>query len=335
MRPAQLLLAVTFFAFSLAAPAQEPTAVRPAVEKAVRDALKSSFTAAAPPVQKIRATPYAGLLEVSMNDGVFYVTPDARFLIQGAVIDTRTLKDLTETRAEPFPRFPPMEVFNGTAPERIRHLFTTRLKDKLVVDEMAPSAVPGLWEVVSGTQIFYTNDGVDFVLPATLIDLARGVDLTQARLDQLKAIPFSALPLQEALVYRRGSGTRRLVVFADPLDSYAQRLQRELAKMDDITVYFFLVAILGPQSGTKARDILCSASPAETWRAWMAEQRPVPAAPADCPAAALERNAILAERYRLAASPILVFADSNRVEGTLTKDELEKRWAAAAAKGAK
>jgi thiol:disulfide interchange protein DsbC len=222
----------------------------------------------------------------------------------------------------------------GSASEGIRHLFTTRIKDKALVHEVVASAVPGLWEVVYGegstdVDLVYTNQGVDFVLNANLFDLAKGTDLTQARVKQLRAIDFGSLPLTNALVLLHGTGTRRIAVFADPLDPYSRRLQQEIEKLKDVTVYFFLVPILGPDSTAKARDILCAPSPADAWRGWIAHQRPVPDARPDCAPPALERNVILAERHRIKASPVLVFADSTRVDGWKLQEVIEKHLAAA------
>jgi thiol:disulfide interchange protein DsbC len=46
----------------------------------------------------IRPAPVAGLYEVMYGANVFYMTPDGRYLMQGAIIDMKTREDLTEPR---------------------------------------------------------------------------------------------------------------------------------------------------------------------------------------------------------------------------------------------
>ena len=51
-------------------------------------------------VDSVTKTPYAGLFEIRTNGDIFYTDENAEYLIVGKVIDTKTYKDLTQSRVD-------------------------------------------------------------------------------------------------------------------------------------------------------------------------------------------------------------------------------------------
>ena len=129
--------------------------------------------------------------------------------------------------------------------------------------------MPGLWEVRIGTEVLYTDDDGAYLIEGQIIDLRSKTNLTEERIDKLTAIDFAALPLKDAMVWKQGTGARKLVVFADPNCGYCKRFERDLNNVKDVTVYTFLYPILGPDSTEKSRSIWCSKEPMKSWREWM------------------------------------------------------------------
>jgi thiol:disulfide interchange protein DsbC len=152
------------------------------------------------------------------------------------------------------------------------------------------------------------------------------INRTEARIPSLTAIDFARLPLQDAIVSRRGQGTRQLAVFADPGCIYCKQLEGTLQGRDDITVYTFLLPILGPGSLDKARAIWCSADRDAAWRDWM-QTGTLPPVPAACDTSALDRNLALGRRHAIRGTPALVFLDGARITGAPGALELERRLA--------
>jgi thiol:disulfide interchange protein DsbC len=64
--------------------------------------------------------------------------------------------------------------------------------------------------------------------------------------DKLTAIDFAQLPLKDAIVWKQGNGSRKLAVFADPNCGYCKRLEKDLVNVKDVTIYTFVIPILGP-----------------------------------------------------------------------------------------
>ena len=216
----------------------------------------------------------------------------------------------------------------------IRKALAERIPRLPPIDEVRPSPVPGVFEVrYGGTEILYSDEkGEHIFVGGSLIETRTRTDLTEQRIDKLTAIDFSKLPLKDAIAIRQGTGTRRLVVFADPNCGFCKRFERDLATLKDVTIYTFLMPILGADSNAKARDIWCSRDPARAWRAWMIDGQAAAAAPERCDAAALERNVALGRRHRVNGTPAVVFEDGTRKPGALPAEEVERGLAAAARK---
>ena len=214
----------------------------------------------------------------------------------------------------------------------IRKNLAERLPNLPKIDEVSKTPIPGIYELRMGQDIVYADEQGNHLIQGNLIDTRTRVDLTEARVNKLTAIDFASLPLKDAIVIKQGNGTRRMVVFGDPNCGYCKRIERDLAKLQDVTIYTFLYPILGPDSTVKSKDIWCAQDSAKVWRAWMVDGVAPPRNIAKCDTAALERNVELGKKHRVQGTPALVFEDGTRVPGAIPLDQLEKSLAAAAKK---
>jgi thiol:disulfide interchange protein DsbC len=124
----------------------------------------------------------------------------------------------------------------------------------------------------------------------------------------------------------RGNGKRRLAVFEDPNCGYCKRFERDLQKVDNITVHTFLYPILSADSGEKSKNIWCAKDKAKAWQDWMVRDQ-LPAA-ANCDSAAIARNVELGRKYKITGTPTLVFTNGVRVPGAIGVADIEKHLAA-------
>jgi thiol:disulfide interchange protein DsbC len=212
----------------------------------------------------------------------------------------------------------------------IRKALSERLPT-VKIDEISKAMVPGLYELRMGTEVFYADEQGNFLIQGHVIDTKTKVDLTEARIEKLSAIDFASLPLKDALLIKQGSGARRFVVFADPNCGYCKHLEKDLLTMKDVSIYTFVMPILGPDSNVKARDIWCNKEPGKTWRNWMVDGTAPPKNMGKCDVAALDRNVEMGHKYRVQGTPAIVFEDGTRAPGAIPLDQIESRLAAAAA----
>lgn len=205
----------------------------------------------------------------------------------------------------------------------IRKNLQERIPQFPKIDEITKAPMPGLYEIrVDGTEIYYTDAEGNFLIQGQLIDTRSRRNLTEERIDKLTAIDFQSLPLKDAFIIVRGNGKRKLAVFEDPNCGYCKRFERDLQKVDNITVYLFLYPILGQDSVDKSRNIWCAKDRAKAWQDAMLREQP--AATANCDTSALQRNVELGRKHKINGTPTLITTDGNRVPGAISTAQIEK-----------
>jgi thiol:disulfide interchange protein DsbC len=215
----------------------------------------------------------------------------------------------------------------------IRKNLQQRLPALPAIDEVRETPVKGLYEIRLGHDVLYVDASGNYLIQGELVDLQSKVNLTQQRVAALSAIDVQQLPLKDAFVTRRGKGQRKLVVFADPNCGYCKQFESELAKVDNVTIYTFLYPILGADSSEKSRRIWCAAQPAKVWTDWMLRAKPIPAAQCSKEQlAAIERNVEFGRKHKIEGTPMLLFADGQRVPGALSAAQIEELLKAAASR---
>jgi thiol:disulfide interchange protein DsbC len=204
----------------------------------------------------------------------------------------------------------------------IRKNLAERLPQMGKIDEVGKTPMPGLFEVRVGSDLYYTDAEGNFLLHGQLIDTKRQQNLTEERQEKLLAIDFAALPVKDAFTIVRGNGKRKIALFEDPNCGYCKRFERDLQKVDNVTIHLFLYPILGPDSADKSRNLWCSKDRAKAWQDWMVRDR-LPAA-ASCDAGALARNIEFGRKHKIAGTPTMLFADGTRVPGAIPAQQVEK-----------
>jgi len=205
----------------------------------------------------------------------------------------------------------------------IRKNLADRVPGLADIDEVRKTPMNGLFEVRVGTEILYTDAEGNYLLHGNLLDTKTRKNLTEERVEKLTAIDFKDLQLKNAFTTVRGNGKRKLAVFADPNCGYCKRFEKDLAKINNVTVYTFLIPILGADSVTKSRQIWCSADKTKIWDDWMLREQ-APKGEAICNTEALDANLAFARKYRITGTPTLVFENGSRVPGAINAQQLEE-----------
>lgn len=182
----------------------------------------------------------------------------------------------------------------------------------------------GLYEVYADGQIFYTDEKITAILAGSLIDGQSMKNVTSDRMQKLTAISFSDLPLDLAFKQVRGDGKRMLASFEDPNCGYCKRLAKDMIKLDNVTIYTFLLPILSPDSLEKSNRIWCSANKAKAWNDWMIDGK-APTGKADCDTTAIQKSIELGQKLAISGTPTIFFADGTRVPGAIPIAQIENR----------
>ncbi len=218
--------------------------------------------------------------------------------------------------------------FGATAQEAvIRKNLLERIPQLQKIDEVNKSPIAGLFEIrVNGTEIYYTDAEGNYLVQGNLIDTKQRRNLTEERIEKLTAISFSDLPIKDAFTIVRGNGKRKLAVFEDPNCGYCKRFERDLQKVDNVTIHMFLYPILSADSTEKSKNVWCAKDKTKAWQDWMVRDQSPKAQ--SCDTSAIERNVELGRKYKITGTPTLVFLDGTRIPGAISASEVEKHLSA-------
>ena len=194
------------------------------------------------------------------------------------------------------------------------------------LESVTKTAYGGLYEVYMDGAIHYTDEKMTFFLIGQLIDPKTSVNVTEQRIRKLKALNLKELPPPDMAIVRvKGDGRRRLIVFSDPMCPYCRRLEQELRKLNNATIYLFLYPIEGKFPGTTelAKSIWCSPDKAKAWDEWMLKGvKPTAKGTCVTPVPDLDK---IGAKLGIEVTPTLVFADgAPMVGGAATAADIDR-----------
>ena len=184
----------------------------------------------------------------------------------------------------------------------------------------------GLYEVYVDGQIVYTDEKVSALLIGALVDGKTMKNVTDERMQKLTAIKFADLPLALAVKQVRGDGKRVFATFEDPNCGYCKKLAKDIAKLDNVTIYTFLYPILSPDSLEKSNQIWCATDRAKAWNEWMIEGK-APGGKGDCDTTAVKKTIEMGRKLAITGTPTIFFADGERIPGAIPIAKIEQRLA--------
>ncbi|MDO8813648.1 MAG: DsbC family protein [Gallionella sp.] len=182
----------------------------------------------------------------------------------------------------------------------------------------------GLYEAVTNGQLFYTDEKASYFFFGHIVDPKTMQSFTEERMQQIKnsrTIKFDSLPLELAIKSVKGNGQRKLAVFSDPNCPYCKQLEKELAKVTDVTIYTMLYPVLrGSEDVAKA--IWCSADRLKAWDDLMLRGIAPTGQNCETPLATLLQTG---RKHRVSGTPTMVFADGSIAPGMIPVEMIEKR----------
>jgi len=188
------------------------------------------------------------------------------------------------------------------------------------LDHIVKTSYAGLYEIIIDGQLYYTDEKGLYLFDGSVIDTKDRRNLSEERRKKLFAINFDKLPLELALKKVKGNGKRKMAYFTDPNCSYCKRLEKELSKVSDVTLFVFMYPIF-PNSDEIVRNVLCAKDPVKAWDDLMLND--IAPASANCETKT-DKVLALGKQLRVNGTPNLVFGNGAQSPGFLPAEELEK-----------
>lgn len=178
------------------------------------------------------------------------------------------------------------------------------------LDSITTSPVTGLYEVVSGQNVFYFYPEKDLLIVGDIYTSA-GQNITgekkremKAKLQEKALEKLKDLPLEKAV--KVGNGPKKVIEFTDPDCPYCRRASDALKGRTDVTRYVFLTPLAHPNAITKVYYILSAKDQEKAYHEMM-DGKPVPASSTE-----------YSQEVKAQAAAYLDYARSLAIDGTPT-----------------
>ena len=213
---------------------------------------------------------------------------------------------------------------NAQSEQQIRSDLQKKIGSNTKIKSVSLSPIPGIYEVLVGNEVFYTDANSKYLIQGEIIEIATGKNITEQKQADLNRIKWSELNPANALKVVRGNGSRQLAVFSDPNCGYCKRLDKSLQQLDNVTIFTYLIPILSPDSTQKSKQIWCSADSQKTYIDWMINGV-IPSGKSDC-TTPLDKNMAFAKTYGITGTPTIFFTDGSRFPGAVQISDIEKKF---------
>ncbi|GJC32017.1 thiol:disulfide interchange protein [Acinetobacter sp. KAM398] len=192
---------------------------------------------------------------------------------------------------------------------------------QLKLDNIQATEMKGIYSASMDGQVVYLNEDAQHILAGSMIRLKDQHNLTKDLLIQQNSVDWKKLPLQDAIKSVRGTGKRQIAIFSDPNCPYCKQLEAELKKLNNITIYTFILP-LKAHSVAPSKQVYCEKNPALAWENLITKAQ-LPTSQSSC-ANPVERNMALAHRLGVSGTPAIIFSNGFKVMGAYPAAQIEQ-----------
>lgn len=186
--------------------------------------------------------------------------------------------------------------------------------------EIRKTPFGGIYEVINGTDVLYTNENIDFILQGTLFDIKQNKNLTEESVKDIRKQVLAKIPDTRFINFGDPKAAHEVVVLTDVNCGYCRKLHEQRAKYAKlgIRVRYLLTPVLGESSIEKAISVACSDDPNQALtRAKMGI--PIPTISCSAP---INENLAIMRSFGIQGTPAIILSDGSLVRGYVPPDNL-------------
>lgn len=130
--------------------------------------------------------------------------------------------------------------------------------------QIQAAPIPGMFEVIAAGQLYYVTDDGRFLFQGNAFDLVEGKDLTEPRMNEVRAQQLNSVDDAQAIVFtpKDGKVKNRINVFTDIDCHYCREMHKKMAgyleRGIEVRYLFFPRAGVNSPSAKKAEAVWCA-----------------------------------------------------------------------------
>ena len=198
----------------------------------------------------------------------------------------------------------------------------SRYYPNIQVSNIQATAMPGLYSASLDNQIIYLDENAQYMLVGSMVRLKDQKNLTKDLMLQQNSVDWKQLPFKDAIKTVKGTGKRQLFIFSDPNCPYCKRLEVELDKLNDVTIYT-LIYPLKSQSITVSKQVWCDPNQAYAWKNLLQKNTQPKEKTCTNP---IDRNLELGKKLGIEGTPTLIFGNGLKMVGGRSAEDIRMIW---------
>ncbi len=192
------------------------------------------------------------------------------------------------------------------------------------IDSIKPAEVKGLYEVVSGANIFYASEDGKYLLQGQLFDAEAKKNISESKLGEVRKAALDKMGEQRMIVFKAPAQKYVVSVFTDIDCGYCRKLHSEidqyLAQGITVRYLFFPRAGKGSESYSKAISVWCSP---DRNKALTAAKKGTVSDAKECENP-IDEHMALGESFGMTGTPMIVTQKGNILPGYVPAAQLAK-----------
>jgi thiol:disulfide interchange protein DsbC len=148
-----------------------------------------------------------------------------------------------------------------SADATIRGVIAKKFPD-MKVDEVRPSPMTGIYEVVMGGEVAYVSGDGRFLIAGDMYDIDSRTNLTETGREKSRMQALSKLDEKDMIVFKPAKVRHTITVFTDVECGYCRKLHSEIAQLNDrgVQVRYLAYPRAGPgtEDWAKMEAVWCS-----------------------------------------------------------------------------
>ena len=191
-------------------------------------------------------------------------------------------------------------------------------------DELHASPIPGMWEVVRGTDIAYVTSDGKYAISGDLYDLAKNDNLTEVRRKDIRMKLLATVPESDMLIFSPRDPKYTVTVFTDVDCAYCRKLHSQIAEYNrlGVRVRYLFYPRSGPdtESWAKAEQVWCSTNRNDALtRAKLGEELK---SPKSCGNSPVGRDYAMGQQFDIRGTPAIVMNNGEMLGGYVSPMQL-------------